>query len=251
MSVSIITPCFNGETYVSNFFESILAQTYQDIELIFINDGSKDRTEEIANSFRVKLQERGIRFIYIYQENQGQAAALNRGLSIFKGDYLVWTDADDIIFPNNIEEKVKFLEQHNEYGMVVCKGQIVNENDVNTKLKDYYRIKPEGEDTFFIDLLKGKNVVFTPGVYMVRRLVVLKAIPSLKIIESPVGQNFQMLLPITYHTSCGYMDQLLFSYVQRNSSHSNNQKSEKDWLKRENELEKLLLGILKEISPEV
>lgn len=69
--------------------------------------------------------------------------------------------------------------------------------------------------------------------------------------ESPIGHNFQMLLPISYHTACGYMDQMLFSYVLRNDSHSKNQKTEKDWLIREKELEKLLLGILKDISPEV
>lgn len=55
--VSIITPCYNGEKYLDNYFQSILAQTYRPLELIFINDGSTDQTEEIALSYRTKLMD--------------------------------------------------------------------------------------------------------------------------------------------------------------------------------------------------
>ena len=76
--VSIITPCYNGETFLHRYFESILAQTYPNLELIFVNDGSTDKTEEIAMSYQKKLCEKGIRYIYLEQENAGQAAALNK-----------------------------------------------------------------------------------------------------------------------------------------------------------------------------
>ena len=57
--VSIITPCYNGEAFLKRYFESILNQTYPNLELIFINDGSTDRTEEIALSYRERLEKRG------------------------------------------------------------------------------------------------------------------------------------------------------------------------------------------------
>lgn len=64
--VSIITPCYNGEKYIRRYLESILKQTYTNIELIFINDGSNDNTEEIVMSFKEEFERKKIEFIYIY-----------------------------------------------------------------------------------------------------------------------------------------------------------------------------------------
>ena len=69
--VSIITPCYNGEPYLDQYFDSILKQTYQHLELIFVDDGSTDRTSEIAENYREKLEDRGIRYILLKQENRG------------------------------------------------------------------------------------------------------------------------------------------------------------------------------------
>lgn len=57
--VSIITPCYNGEQYIDAYFQSILAQTYTRLELIFVNDGSTDKTEEVALSYREQLEQKG------------------------------------------------------------------------------------------------------------------------------------------------------------------------------------------------
>lgn len=109
--VSIITPCYNGEAFLKRYFESILNQTYPNLELIFINDGSTDRTEEIALSYRERLEKRGITYIYEKQENAGQAAALNRGLKLFTGEYLTWPDSDDVMTKDSIEKKSIFLRK--------------------------------------------------------------------------------------------------------------------------------------------
>lgn len=242
--VSIITPCYNGEDYLNRFFENILSQTYHNIELIFVNDGSSDRTEEIARSYIAKFEETGRKLIYIYQENAGQAAALNQGLKIFQGEYLMWTDADDILAETNVEKKVTFLEEHSECGFVMCRGKIVREDDLSRKIKDYYRIPPQKDDNFFEDALLSINTVFPPGVYMVRRSVILEALPTREIVVSRLGQNFQMLLPISYVAKCGYIEEELFSYVVRKVSHSKMYKTEEQELAREDEMQKLLSEIL-------
>ena len=110
--VSIITPCYNGEKFLERYFESILAQTYTNIELIFVNDGSKDCTEKIAMSYSEKLKSKGVQYIYIYQENAGQAAAMNKVLKIFSGKYLAWVDSDDVMTAESIKRKVAFLEKN-------------------------------------------------------------------------------------------------------------------------------------------
>ena len=85
--VSIISPCYNGEKYLLPFLKSLLEQDYAPIELIFVNDGSTDGTEQIVLSYKERLSEKGIELQYIYQENAGQAAAINCGLKVFSGEY--------------------------------------------------------------------------------------------------------------------------------------------------------------------
>lgn len=75
--VSIITPSYNSEKYLDAFFISILEQDYEKYEMIFINDGSTDRTENIVYKYKEKFEERNIRFVYLKQENGGQAKAMN------------------------------------------------------------------------------------------------------------------------------------------------------------------------------
>ncbi len=222
--VSIITPCFNGEDFAERFFENILEQTYKNIELIFINDGSSDKTEEIAKRYIEKFEQQGRELIYIYQENSGQAEALNKGLAVFSGEYLMWTDSDDILDKDNVRKKVEFLETNTDCGFVMCYAKVVSESDLNKRIDILRRIQPAGEDNFFKDIILEKNVVFTPGVYMVRRDAVLKAIPSRHILNSRVGQNWQMLMPISYNYKCGYLKEELFSYVIREDSHSRQEK---------------------------
>lgn len=242
--VSIITPCYNGENFVAGFFENIIAQTYKKIELFFINDGSTDNTEQIAQSYRARLEEAGIIYHYIYQENAGQAAAINKGLARFSGEYLMWTDSDDLLHPDNIRKKVDFLQSHPEYGFVMCRGIAVLENDVNHKLWDMKRLPPHGEDTFFRDMILEKNVVFTPGVYMARGEEFVRVLPSRHIYESRVGQNWQMLLPLAYNCKCGYMTDELFYYVVRQESHSRQERTleeELDKLQRHDETLRVIL----------
>ena len=93
--VSIITPCYNGENVMHRLLDSILSQTYSNIEFILINDGSTDHSEEIWYQYEKKFNEKGIKTIYIHQRNQGLGAAINAGLKVFTGDYLCWPDIDD------------------------------------------------------------------------------------------------------------------------------------------------------------
>ena len=134
--VSIITPCYNGEMYVERMLNSVLEQDYNNIEFIFINDGSTDKTEAIVKKYETKFKKKGIDFIYIYQSNSGQAAALNKGLAIFKGDYLTWPDSDDMLSKDSISKKVEFLEKNPEYKAVRTDAAVVNENDI-TKIIGY------------------------------------------------------------------------------------------------------------------
>ncbi len=114
--VTVLMPVYNGRDYLRPAIESILNQTFTDFELLIINDGSKDDSQEIIRSYTDP------RIVAIEQENQGVARSLNNGLKIARGKYVRRHDADDISTPDSLKIQVDFLESHPDYVMV-CNQQ--------------------------------------------------------------------------------------------------------------------------------
>jgi glycosyltransferase involved in cell wall biosynthesis len=114
--VSVIMPAYNGENYIVKAVESVIAQTYENWELIVVDDGSTDQTAFLVKAFNDP------RIKYVYQENRGQAAALNHGLSIAKGDYITTLDTDDWFTIDSLSARVQFLDQQPEFGVVYGDG---------------------------------------------------------------------------------------------------------------------------------
>lgn len=223
--VSIITPCYNGERFIHRFFDSIIKQTYNNIELIFIDDGSTDNTAIIAKRYGDLLTEKGVRFVYCYQENKGQASAINKGLDLIRGDYLTWPDSDDWLDDRCIEIKVKLFQEHPEWGMICCRTAAINECDAEKgiyKMEYIMERKSKDSKNFFLDLILENDVYFAPGGYMVRTRLLLSELKDNRIFEGKGGQNWQLLLPIAYKYECGFIDDILYFYLLRTDSHSRN-----------------------------
>src|SRR5690348_7082970 len=110
--VTVLMPVYNSEKYIWAAIHSVINQTWNDFELLIVNDGSTDGTQEIIKSFADD------RIVLINQENGGVAKALNKGLMHAKGDYIARFDADDICFPDRLEEQVNFLDKHEDYVVV-------------------------------------------------------------------------------------------------------------------------------------
>ena len=112
--VSIVIPVYNGTNYLREAIESALGQTYKNIEVIVINDGSTDNgaTESIALSYSDRIR-------YISKENGGVASALNRGIMEMKGEYFSWLSHDDIYKENKIEEQIKFIKIYSDEEVIV------------------------------------------------------------------------------------------------------------------------------------
>jgi len=241
--VSVITPCYNGEKFLSIFLDSLLDQTYKNIEFIFVDDGSTDRTRTIFYSYVKKFKGKGYKLVYVKQAtNKGQAAALNKGLKYFTGEYLTWPDADDILHKDNIRLRVEFLEQHKECGMVVCESPILGKT-MNV-LKIRRRIEPKDDSTLFHDLLTEVNVSFAGGAYLFRSSSFLQVNPHKEIYVSRGGQNWQMILPMAYSQKCGYIHLRLYLIRSHPGSHSRRVHGLQGKLKRMDEHEKILLNTL-------
>jgi glycosyltransferase involved in cell wall biosynthesis len=113
IKISVIIPTYNHARYVSLAIESVLAQTLSPHQIIVVDDGSKDKTEEILADYQDKV-------IYVKQENQGVAAARNNGVEKSNGDYVAFLDADDEWFPQKLEKQVTVFERGKEIGLVHC-----------------------------------------------------------------------------------------------------------------------------------
>jgi glycosyltransferase involved in cell wall biosynthesis len=105
--VSVVLSAFNHEKYIADAIRSVLDQTLTDFELIVVNDGSTDRTEEIVKSFQDD------RIIYIYQENQGPSVATNNGILASRGKYIANLNGDDVCYPHRLVRQYQFLERSN------------------------------------------------------------------------------------------------------------------------------------------
>lgn len=122
--VSVIMPAYNSEKTLYDSALSVLNQSYKNIELIIVNDGSKDNTENIAK----KLIEEDNRVVYVKQENKGVAAARNKCISISKGKYIKFLDSDDLLFKNSIELLVQEINKSNS--KIVFGNYIINNNSL-------------------------------------------------------------------------------------------------------------------------
>ena len=116
MKLSIIIPVYNSEKYLDKCLTSIINQNYKNIEIILINDGSKDNSKKIINKY-LKNNKKVIK--YIEQENSGQAHARNRGLEIATGELITFVDSDDYVLPEIYEEMIKTLTKTNA-DIVMC-----------------------------------------------------------------------------------------------------------------------------------
>ena len=122
VSISVIMPVYNGEKFLREAIDSILTQSFKDFELIIINDGSKDNSKLIIDSFDDE------RIIYVEQENKGLATALNHGISYSKGEFIARMDADDISMPYRLMKQYLFFRSHPQISVVSGSFSYIDNN---------------------------------------------------------------------------------------------------------------------------
>lgn len=216
--VSIIVPCYNGKKFIKRCFNSILDQSYNDIQLIIVNDGSTDNSENIILDYEDKFIEKDIKFEYLYKENGGPSSAINEGLKLVKGKYLTLLDIDDYIMKESIELKVDFLEKNNDYDIVRTNGYYVTEDNLEKEEKLFIVNQKEKENIYIFDDLITAKTNNWAGSYMVRSNKLFEFYKDRNIYESRYGQNLQILLPLAYRGKSGFIDIPLMKYIKQEES---------------------------------
>lgn len=119
--ISVIIPTYNCGKYIPEAIDSVLSQTYKDLEIIVIDDGSTDNTKEVLKKYEGKIR-------YICRERGGVSKARNSGLKIASGQYIAFLDADDIWLPEKLEKQTAFLSENKEVDFVACDLVLFDEN---------------------------------------------------------------------------------------------------------------------------
>ena len=155
--ISVVLPSYNRAHILPRAIESILGQTYKDIELIIVDDGSSDNTAEVVGSFSDS------RIVYVRQENAGACAARNNGIAHARGDYIAFQDSDDIWHQDKLEKQLATL-QNTGADIVFCRMNRMVGGEKVGLVSDYFHegFLPKDEVPMSIgtQTLVGKSEVF-------------------------------------------------------------------------------------------
>ena len=160
--VSIIIPTYNSVSFVTEAIDSALNQTFQDFEILVIDDGSTDETKKVLT------EKYGDSIKYLYKENGGVSSARNYGIEKAKGKYIALLDADDVWLPEKLEKQVILLESNGDIGLCYTGAIVVNDH---LETKSYV----DAEECFdpTIELLLKMNILILSSAF-IRKDLILK-----------------------------------------------------------------------------
>jgi len=197
-TISVLLPVYNGQAYLKQAIDSILNQSYQNFELVIVNDGSSDGSLELIASYTDK------RIVLINQDNTGLPCALNRAINEAKGQYLARHDADDVSLPTRFEKQLRLMEAQD---LDFCGCNIVM-MDGSGKLMQEINM-PTTPDLITITI--GCTVPFAHGSVMMRKSFLDQH--SLRYRQGSSTEDYELWCE-AYHLGAhfGNVDQVLFHY---------------------------------------
>ncbi len=210
--VSVIIPAYNAEKYISDAITSVLSQTYSNFELIIINDGSTDKTDQLIRSFLPNAK-----INYILQKNSGVSNSRNTGMQNAKGDYFSFLDADDYFEPDNLLYKVNALEQHSNCFFCYSDVSMCNENfNIISFAKSY-----GGENLLERMLLwDGTVIPSLPSNIVIKKQCYTNGLLFDNELSTAADQMFAFLIAHRYNGFC--INQSLVKYRVLSNSMSRN-----------------------------
>ena len=161
--LSVVIASYNHQDYIAETLKSLEEQTFQDFEVIMIDDGSKDKTVEVAANAPSRAQ------IHV-QENQGVVAARNRGIGLAEGQYICFVDSDDVVLPDRFAKQVGLLDADPELGLVYADALIIDSaGQTIGKFGDVYPVVPGDTAQMLV-----AHYCFTPMITVMVRAEVLR-----------------------------------------------------------------------------
>lgn len=208
--ISVIIPVYNAEKYLEECIISVLEQSYEDIEVILVNDGSTDRSQEICEKYK-KIDKR---VILINKDNGGAATARNTGLDNVRGEFIAFIDADDVI--------------NKSYFEILMNQLIENNADLAMCTFTYFKDKPTWEETgnYFVKIMTGRECVLenygelcVETVSPCLKLFKTKDFDDIRFPEGRVAEDEYVFYQVLYALNkCVFIPQKLYAYRKHEGS---------------------------------
>lgn len=211
--VSVIIPTYNRAHLIGDAIESIIKQTYSNWELIIIDDGSNDNTEEVVTRYVAQ----DARIFYHKQRNAGSGGARNTGIRLAKGKYITFLDSDDVFKPEKIQKQYELIMQDTSIKVVVCEMMEMRNGQPNA-IK-----KPVKQDDLYFSLLAG-----IPGAYSQTPLLFIEA----KLLHEkdiyfderfPTMDDVDFLISISKYSNYEVVNEILFESRLHGGNHINSE----------------------------
>ena len=226
--VSVLIPAYNHENYIQETIESIINQTYPNIELIILDDGSKDKTWEKITELKPKCENRFVKIHFETKQNEGTCMTLNKLLKLSSGEFVYIIASDDLAKPQAIEKEVKFLQNNPDYALAVGDNEYVDSMGKqifrtpktftsNIKNAKYKTVKEFLSSKLKIDFLSDdfgsyKTLYkenYIPNGYLIRKNI-FETIGNFT--KNAPLEDFWLMLQISKYKKMKYIDEILFSY---------------------------------------
>ena len=241
MQISVIIPAYNHDMYINAAIKSVVEQSFDDFELIVINDGSTDKTEDAILEFNDK------RIKYISQKNRGAHNTINKGIEIAESDYISILNSDDLYCPDRLEKCLHHLEKNRDTSVVITEVEGITTEGIpityqktpptEAWLKWYEESLEFFEHTDFLLCSFAKNLLITTSNYFMRKSVFQKVG---KFRGLRYAHDWDMLLRTAQHCKVHLMRdvQLKYRIHEANTIHEDNSeakvKFEVNWLIADN-----------------
>lgn len=206
--VSVVIPAFNAQKYIAATIDSMLSQTFKDIEVVVVDDASSDSTFSIVSGIAKK--DNRVR-VHRNERNLGTIRTLNRAIELSVGRYIARMDADDLSHPARIEKQLAFLKAHPDVGMVGC-GLLI---DDQVKGIRYTVVRPGDDRSLRLEMAK-----YTPiGANCMLRRSVLDEV-GLFDIEIGAEEELEIMIRIARKAKLACIPDILYTYFIRSTGRS-------------------------------
>ncbi len=195
--VSVIIPTYNRREFITIALNSVVAQTFQDYEIVVIDDGSTDGTREVLAPYQHVVR-------YFYQENRGIAAARNRGIREAQGEYLAFLDSDDYWLPSKLERQIACFKANPHFGMVATRCSSITPQGTFRK-----RNRP-GTSGWILQDLFTANFIRTSSAMVTRECLNTTGLFDESL---PECEEYDLWLRIAAHYPIGFINEPLTVYT--------------------------------------
>ncbi|MBI1356442.1 MAG: glycosyltransferase [Acidobacteria bacterium] len=238
--VSIVAPCYNVEQFLTEFLDSLLAQTYKDLEIILVNDGATDRTGEMLREAKPRLEAEGYLVKLIEQQNKGLGGAVDTGLKHFTGEFLMWPDPDDWLTPESVERRVQIMRQNPDVGLLRTNARLFVQDRGEFDGHWFPVDTPAHRPVRLFEDFLYMRYFFAPVCHMVRSEMFLRVHPDRSIFFTRASsQNFQLLVPLVEAYPVLQVGEPLANYRVREDSRSRATKTHESLMRRFDQLYEL------------